>query len=249
MSHDFTVERYREIVSAAASRFRFLRFGAHTVPTSDAVALWRHDIDFSPHRALDLARIDAASGVVATWFVQLSSRYYSAFEPETAGLLREIGALGHDIGLHFDAEALSHRETPDYERRLIFEARVLEEIAETKVHSFSLHNPTTVVGVQFDALSHVGLANASAPSLREQFTYCSDSNGLWRNRSLDEIVRDAGVAKLYALTHPEWWQDSAMAPRQRIQRCLDGRAARAGRHYDELLARHGRPNIGKAVGE
>lgn len=243
---DFTVERYRGVLALASARFRFVRFGDPTGP--EQIALWRHDIDFSPQRAIVLARIEQEFGATATYFVQLSSRYYSAFEPETAALLREIRALGHDIGLHFDAEVLRHRPTSDPEERLAFEARVLEELVETKVSSFSLHNPTTLVGVRFDAKSHAGLSNASTPSLRDEFDYCSDSNGFWRNRSLDEMVGDPVVRKLYALTHPEWWQDSVMPPRQRIQRCLDGRAVRAGLHYDDLLKQHGRPNIGKAAG-
>lgn len=82
---DFTIDTYAELVSAAAARYCFLRFAESS--TEGEVALWRHDIDFSPQRALSLARVEAASGIPATYFVQVSSRYYSIFEPEIAAIL------------------------------------------------------------------------------------------------------------------------------------------------------------------
>lgn len=245
MSHDFTIERYREVLGSASERFDFIRFGADT--SREKVALWRHDIDFSPQRALGLARIEAEMGLAATYFVQLSSRFYSAFEPGIATILRQIVAMGHDVGLHFDAEVCRHHHQPDYQRRLAFEARVLEEITEAPVSAFSLHNPTTMAGDSLDEKEYAGLFNASSSSMRNEFAYCSDSNGLWRYRSLDDMVSDTAIRRLYVLTHPEWWQEIATPPRQRIQRSIDGRAAYCSRYYDELLAENERPNVG-AVG-
>lgn len=241
MSQDFTIQRYSEILTAAKKRFNFIRFGADA--TCENVALWRHDIDFSPQRALALAKVEAASSVSATYFVQVSSRYYSIFEPEVAAVLRQIIALGHDIGLHFDAEVCAHQPSPDYDRRIAFEARVLEEIAETGVAAFTLHNPTTLIGVSLNEPCRAGLVNGSCSDMRASYSYCSDSNGIWRFRTLAETIADPSVNRLYALTHPEWWQSEPMPPRQRLQRCIDGRKTWSEKYYDELLAAHNRPNI------
>ena len=240
---DFTINAYAELVSAAAGRYRFLRFAESSA--EGEVALWRHDIDVSPQRALALARVEAASGVPATYFVQVSSRYYSIFEPEVAAVLRQIVALGHDVGLHFDAEVCAHQAAPDYDRRIAFEARVLEEVAETSVAAFTLHNPTTLVGVSLNEPYRAGRVNGSCSDLRASYSYCSDSNGLWRFRSLAEMIADPSVDRLYALTHPEWWQSEPMPPRQRLQRCIDGRKNWSENYYDALLATHKRPNIGR----
>ncbi len=239
---DFTIDAYAELVSAAAARYRFLRFAESS--TEGEVALWRHDIDFSPQRALALARVEASSGVRVTYFVQVSSRYYSIFEPEIATVLRQIVTLGHDIGLHFDAEVCAHQAAPDFDRRIAFEARVLEEVAETSVAAFSLHNPTTLVGASLNEPFRAGLVNGSCSDLRALFSYCSDSNGLWRFRTLAEMIADPSVGRLYALTHPEWWQAEPMPPRQRLQRCIEGRSAFCERYYDGLLEDNQRPNIG-----
>jgi hypothetical protein len=239
---DFTIDDYTELALAAAARYRFLRLTESS--TEGDVALWRHDIDFSPQRALALARVEAAIGVPATYFVQVSSRYYSIFEPEIAAILRQIVALGHDIGLHFDVEVCVHQSPPDYDRRIVFEAKILAEVAETHITSFTLHNPTALVGRSFDEPYRAGLLNGSWSGLRSSYSYCSDSNGLWRFRPLAEMIADPAVGRLYALTHPEWWQVGLMSPRQRVQRCIVGRAEFCSRIYDGLLKENNRPNIG-----
>jgi len=241
MSEDFTLARYSEILILAKKKFRFATFSQRH--EEGHVALWRHDIDFSPQRALALARAEADAGVVATYFVQLSSRFYNAFEPEITGVIRQVVKLGHEIGLHFETEAAGSGDDGDHERRLAFQAGVLEHIAEKKVAAFSLHNPTTMGGISFDEPEHCGLLNASHSALRQDFTYCSDSNGVWRFRSLSAVVSDTQVKRLYVLTHPEWWQEVAMAPRERIQRCIDGRADCSAPYYDGLLSANDRPNV------
>ena len=73
----------------------------------------------------------------------------------------------------------------------------------------------------------------------------SDSNGFWRYRRLEDVLTEAKEERLQVLTHPEWLQDRVMTPRERVQRCIDGRAARVAERYDRYLADCGRPNIGK----
>lgn len=240
---DFTIDAYANLVSAAAARYRFARFADSA--DEGEVALWRHDIDFSPHRALAMARVESEHGVPASYFVQVSSRYYNVFEPEVAAILRQIVALGHDVGLHFDAEVCAHQAAPDFDRRIALEAGMLEGVVETAVASFTLHNPTTLIGASLDEPYRAGLINGSSSELRGGYAYCSDSNGVWRYRPLAEMVADPAVRRLYALTHPEWWQSEPMLPRQRLQRCIDGRKAFSESYYDALLFANDRPNIGR----
>jgi hypothetical protein len=238
---DFTEARYRALVEHACSRFRFRRFGDDLA--SEGIALWRHDIDFSPQRARALARIESDLGVTATYFVLLGSPFYNPFEEAVRTALCEIAGMGHDIGLHYDA-ASSAVVTDGHEERIAFEAATLSRQLRVPIRAFSLHNPS-VSGGDLDAPRHAGLINASASELRAQFTYTSDSNGLWRFRALAEMIADPSVGRLYALTHPEWWQSEPMPPRQRLQRCIDGRKTWSENYYDALLTAHSRPNIGR----
>src|SRR5947207_942721 len=99
---DFTEAGYRELVALARSRHAFRPFAAALDMTSGV--LWRHDIDMSVHRALALAKIEHDEGVRASYFVYLHSTFYNALEPRIVDLLREIAALGHELGVHFDAQ-------------------------------------------------------------------------------------------------------------------------------------------------
>lgn len=239
---DFTERAYGVLLDKARGRFSICP--VDELSDGDGIALWRHDIDFSPHRALALAQMEAAREVAASYFVMLSSSAYNVFESGIRDILRTIVSLGHEIGLHFDVSIQKARTIEELEDSLRFEAGVLERLLGVPIRSFSIHNPTVESGVKLDDRRHVGLVNASAPSLYAEFVYSSDSNGLWRFRPLAEVIDDQKVRSLYVLTHPEWWQVTFMPSRCRIQRCIDGRAASTATEYDALLAEHRRPNVG-----
>jgi hypothetical protein len=232
---DFTLKAYADVLDLAAARYRFIGFGDQS--NHNGCALWRHDIDFSPHRALAMAQLESRRGLRATYFVQLTSPFYNAMDSEIIIRLRRVAALGHDLGLHFEPVG----DAP--EDRLVFEARTLEATLGVPVRAFSLHNPTTYDRTSFVAENVAGLINASAPAWHRDYSYCSDSNGFWRFRSLIEVIKDPESKNIYALTHPEWWQDIAMPPRDRIRRCIEGRASYCSRSYDALLQENGRQNI------
>lgn len=239
--HDFTEAAYEALLHAALKRFRIAPV-TDSEP-EDGIALWRHDVDFSLQRARAIAKIEARLGVRSSFYVLLSSNFYNIIEFENREILHEIAALGHDIGIHFDASIQSGDNLEDFEALLKREADIVSWLVGREVCSFSVHNPTVTGKVKFESEQHAGLLNASAPALYERYTYCSDSNGLWRFRSLHDVVSDASVKRLYALTHPEWWTPGAMMPRDKVKRCIDGRAYRTAQSYDALLEKHGRPNL------
>jgi hypothetical protein len=232
---DFTEARYRALVDAARDRFRFRRLTENL--DEDGIALWRHDIDFSPNRALALAKIESDLAVPAVYFVLLGSPFYNPFEATTREMLRQIADLGHDIGLHYDA-SLIEGDLSRHEDQISFEAATLARWLGVPVRSFSLHNPTVSTNVAIEHASHAGLFNASAAALRQKFHYCSDSNGTWRFRSLQDVIGDPATRRLYALTHAEWWTSEPMPRSQRVRRCIDGRAQRVAADYRSFLERY-----------
>jgi len=237
---DFTEKAYVELITEAAGHYRFEPFGTTvTVPH----VLWRHDIDFSVHRGLSLAKIEAELGVMATYFVLLHSPFYNAFELDVSDSLRQISGLGHSIGLHFESGYYGKIERETLEGRLALERRILEELLDVEVGVFSFHNPELDGSLSIDDDALGQMVSTYGRSLRNNYRYISDSNGIWRLEHLPAIVSDKGSSRLHVLTHPEWWTPEPMSPRDRVTRCIDGRSRRAHALYDELLERSGRPNV------
>lgn len=239
---DFTEERYRELLRLARASYRFISF-PDALGAAPGSLLWRHDVDLSVHRALALARIEADEGVHATYFLYLHSPFYNALEDDVATRVLEIVALGHDVGLHFDPSFHAKRGKPP-EDGLRAERTLLEDVFGYPVLAFSLHNPD-VAGWTDDRDEIAGMVNAYGATLREQFGYCSDSNGYWRFRRLFDVVTECSDERLHVLTHPEWWVPEPMSPRERVSRAIDGRAAYQHERYDRVLAEMRRENVGR----
>jgi hypothetical protein len=235
---DFTEASYRAIVAAARERYAFEPFGT---AADGPHVLWRHDVDYSIHRAAALARIEAELGVRATYFVLLHSDLYNVLEPSVHMLLREIAALGHWIGLHYDP---GFHASGALDEKAAWERRVLAEALAVPVDAVSLHNPSVSGTEGLDAEKLGGMLHAGARSLRDAYVYVSDSNGYWRFERLPDVLAAGAHERLHVLTHPEWWQDQPMSPRERILRCIEGRGRAAQATYDDLLATNSRVNVG-----
>ena len=239
MTADFTVAAYREMLLLLIDRgYAFASYGQ--APSGPHV-LWRHDIDLSVHRARHLAEIEAELAAHATYFVNPHSSFYNALEPAILKLLRSIRALGHDIGLHFDADAYPDQEwtRERLEARLRRERALLADALECPIDSFSFHNPEVGNLIAFDDDRLADMANAYSGRLRRDYVYASDSSGYWRFKPIPETIRE-GHERLHLLTHPGWWTPEPMIAYARVERCVYGRARAVLRANDELLARLGR---------
>jgi hypothetical protein len=229
---EFTERAYRDLVRVAKERYAFGSFVEYETAGAGSL-LWRHDLDFSVHRAVALARIEADEDVRATYFVQLHSAYYNALEAEIAAGIREIVALGHELALHFDPHFYDH---PAGEPELARERALLEELFGAPVVAFSLHNPS-LNGRGDDRDVVAGMVNAYGRFLSTHYGYASDSHGYWRHTPLADVLAAGEHERLQVLTHPEWWVPEPLSPRDRVSRAIDGRAARQHSRYEEIIAR------------
>lgn len=240
---DFTEESYEKLLLKAKKKFRFVVPGEEKViASSDPLCIWRHDVDVSPQRALKLAKREANLEITSVYYIMLSSRFYNVFEPSVTSIIVKISQMGHRIGLHFDASRYLNSNINKIIAKLYWEAQTLSELTGANVDSFSLHDPTSLQGSELLKFNTEKIFNASLNRYVSEFTYCSDSNGLWRHQNLHDVLDDDSVRRLYALTHPEWWTSTPESPRRRIQRAIDGRAMQCALEYDKGLALYGRPN-------
>lgn len=236
---DFTESHYRKLLKLALDRYRFVSF-SEALSLGASQILWRHDIDYSPHRALKLARIEQAMGVRATYFVQLGSPFYNLLEQDVLKKICAILRLGHRVGLHFDPGA---HEDKHCLAGLKNEKNILEKIIGVPVGVFSLHNPEPKHIHKFFKLKYAGMINVYAKSFFKNFYYCSDSNGYWRHDRLFDLLKSGKEERLHVLTHPGWWQHSAMSPCARMERCWRERMRNQSKNYERLLKKSGRTNV------
>lgn len=243
---DFTEIEYRALIREAKSKWDFISFCDTERP--GRVCLWRHDVDMSLHRALRLAEIEADEGVRSTYFILLHSFFYSPLELEASQIIFKIMGLGHKIGLHFDPgfyfELMSKNQSPERMSKFLKAERELLELTfDTQISAFSFHNPDVGNWMALDQSSMGGMINTYGKSIRDKFTYCSDSNGYWRHRRLKDLISQGTDDRIHILTHPEWWTPEASSPNQRVQRCVQGRAAKSWAQYMATLKLAGRIDV------
>jgi len=232
-SPDFTEARYEAMLALAKAQYRFEPFGSES---REPHVLWRHDIDYSMRRAHRVAVLDAEAGVRSTFFLLLGSPYYNLFEIEETRRARDIAAMGHHVGLHFDSLYYERRGGSwDLEDRMAFERGVLADLLGAPIMAVSFHNPA-LAGILDVTRTHLGgMLNVYGDRVRADYRYASDSFGFWRFKPIHEVLAEHASQNLHILTHPIWWTAEPKGPRAKIMACAAERHREMQSTYDELL--------------
>jgi hypothetical protein len=169
-----------------------------------------------------MAVVESELGVRSSYFVLLRSELYNPFAPAGEAALRRIRALGHEVGLHFDAvqvegglaalDAAAERE-----------CAMLEDLIEAPVGMISFHRPAkALLGLDRPL---AGRAHAYQPRFFSRIGYCSDSRGAFHH---GEPLAQPAVAEgraMQLLTHPIWWMGEAgMDVKGHLERFIANRA-------------------------
>ena len=190
---EFTYTAYRELLD-------FLRQGGyafidyHDYQSYPRCVILRHDIDNSLPQALRLAEIEAEEGVKSTWFVLLRTDFYNPASAASQRILRRLGELGHEIGLHFDEMAYASESgigsyaSSSTEELIVREAGILADICGCPITTVSMHRPSKVT-LEAD-LQIPGMVNSYGQTFFHDFKYLSDAVGgsRWRTSSAAESM-------------------------------------------------------------
>ena len=162
----------------AASGYRFVHFDHE--PREDEIFL-RHDVDLALAAAVEMAEVEAARGVSATYFLMTRSVFYNLSSHEGEATLERLRALGHRVGLHA------------VHPHVDFDVRFDPVLA--------WHNPDP----QFVNEPVDGLVNVMSPPWFDPAHYRSDSNQRWRSGDPTDALARREFDWLQLLTHPEIW--------------------------------------------
>lgn len=188
---------------AKAQGFSFAQFRdflpGRPAPSSPFILL-RHDIDFAPAYALQMAELDHEAGVSSTFFVLVDGQFYNPLQPAVLRQIRQIASLGHEIGLHFSAASALD---DDIAKEVAIRLEILKAITGGQVQSFSQHDPVNA-GFVTDALPDGSLCVDVERVIRDyDLLYVSDSAMMWRKHTFESAL--AENRNLCLLAHPHSW--------------------------------------------
>lgn len=198
----FTKTGYRDLLrTLIAEQFAFSTFDHRNRSADNKTCLLRHDIDADLGAALEMARIEQAEGVHATYFLMLRSPLYNLFGRSNTKIVQEIIRLGHAIGLHYDEGFRSMDQQPT-EELISMEADILEKFFGQKITVVSFHQPGENI-LQGRLKLQRFLNTYDADDLKG-FMYLSDSNKVWKTEPTT-LIKSGTCQKLQLLIHPLWW--------------------------------------------
>lgn len=236
---DFTLKEYAGLIDLAKENYKFKSYSHFDSNSRDV--LWRHDIDMSPEMAFEMAKIESAKDVTATYFILLHSDFYNLLNPYNYRIVKRIISLGHDIGLHFDPFFFNIDSESLLDEKIVFEKEILEKIFDIKIKVFSFHNNTPFT-LSCEKETYGGLINTYSKKFKS-VPYCSDSNGYWRFNRLKDVLTNAADFNLQILTHEIWWQKEIMSPKEKVRKCVDLSSQTIINTYNNELSRLNLKNI------
>lgn len=201
---DFTLGSYQSLIEALHAR-GYAAVGYGAVDPIARHLLLRHDLDMSIEAALPVAEIEAALGAKGHYFVLLRTEMYNPWSAAARDGLHRIAALGHEVGLHFDASFYPD-DAKALDNAAAAECASLESIVGRPVETISFHRPASRLLGRAEPIA--GRRHAYQPRFFHEMGYCSDSRGAWHHgHPLDHPAVARGHA-LQLLTHPIWWSRS-----------------------------------------
>ncbi len=227
---DFTFDNYRRMIKLAKERgFSFILHKDEYDPDRKEV-IWRHDVEFEPVLALQMAKIENEEGARATYFFQLHSQFYNTIDHYYKDILWKIKDMGHHIGLHFDSAYWGITNENQLNEFIKVDREYLEKNIGFSIDTFSFHN-TTAFTQSCLQYKYGGLINVYASFFKKHYEYCGDSLGYWRFDRLEDRLNDKGINHLHVLTHDGNWNNVVLSPRKRIKNVLY-------QHADRLMIEH-----------
>lgn len=195
MSCEFSLRHYGELLEAAqAGGYRWAFFDRE--PRAGDLLL-RHDVDLSLEAALELARLEAAAGARATYFLMTESVFYNLGSAVGRAAVEELRGLGHRVGLH-----------------AVWPRAELDERFDPVV---AWHNPDP----EYMRAPVEGVVNVMQEGFFDPAAYRSDSNQHWRSGCPHDDLRAGAFPWLQLLTHPEIWAYDGATMRESMESFLD----------------------------
>ncbi len=191
-NHLFSIDNYLNLLSDKKT-ICIKDYNKH-----DFGILVRHDIDYSLDMAYQFSRFEKKKNIYSTYYVLLTTDIYNVFSLKSQTQINEMLSDGFEIGLHFDPVAYGDLNEKQLLNRMKIEINMFEEFYNTKIYSYSMHNPSTS-GIY---LNYSNLINAYDTKIFSDENYISDSSYSFRGKNPKEFLSKSKNELIQFLTHP-----------------------------------------------
>ncbi len=224
----FTYEAYRNLI-ALLRECGYTICDYHNYTQADRSVIIRHDIDLQIEKAVKMAEIERDMNVSSTYFVLVCSNFFNIFSKRNQAYLREICAMGHAVGLHFDEVKYEGSHT-SLVQAMEQEAALLEQCLGCEVRSLSMHRPSKATLEADYKIAGGRIVNSYSTEFFHNHKYVTDSRRNWREDVIG-IIKSGEYDRLHVLTHPFWYDVKEQSAADGLKRFCTGRAEQC---YDDL---------------
>ncbi|GAC1500723.1 MAG: hypothetical protein NVS2B14_13650 [Chamaesiphon sp.] len=170
----------------------------------------RHDVDYTMDGLIEFAKIETNLGCSATYLFRVHADEYNLFSCSSWKVIQQIKALGHEIGLHFEAMNVGRALNIDPVKLLKREKNTIEAILGERVLTCSEHrelsgliHSTPTYDELYDPYKVGFVFFAMDKKYIKEMKYLSDSNANWREGDITEHLNN--YDRFQILVHPDWW--------------------------------------------
>ncbi len=202
---DFTHQSYLDLLKSIKDSGREIKSFENADAYNGPLVILRHDVDFSLRKALEMAKLDHEAGATSTFFILLTAPYYNPLTEEGVHLVKEIVALGHECGLHYDCTGFELLTEEQRQNRILTFANTLGDAVGVPVKTIAQHKPAkSPIRQEFPAFR-----DAYSAQYFKDIPYISDSRKTFFYHT-DVLGFIKQYKKCQLLTHPIWWNREPM---------------------------------------
>ena len=131
---DFTINKYRELVSALKDAgYEFVTYAEYAEGhRADKLVVMRHDVDRDMRRAVAMAQVEREMGVRASYYFR---------EKFIDDEIRYIESLGHEVGYHYEELVSEKGDADKAYARFVRNVKKMRQVAD--VRTITMHGSPT----------------------------------------------------------------------------------------------------------
>ena len=179
------------------------------VESMKSYVLLRHDVEFSPIRALEIAKIENNENISSSFLFQVRSNAYNVLSSINRKIINEIISLGHKVGLHFYVTHLEENNWDSLRMELLKQADILNFAINKEIDRFSYHRPPRwVLKNREDHLKNLinmyGKSYFELSEAPQHIKYLADSK---HSFPYGNPMGNYAFNKMQILLHPDEWSN------------------------------------------